>query len=254
MEDYEQSKAIHSIYHLAAGARLLFVARQMIKITGRNVLNGPFAGISLYEKESWAEGNLAAKILGCYEMELVPAIEKAIAKKPEIVINIGAGDGYYSLGLAKRLPDSLVYAFDINTEAQEICIISAVENDLLGQITIAGECTNQKLIELASTGKKTLIVMDCEGAEINLLNQETVASLRNCDIIVECHDFGNPQITPTLLANMAGRFTTETITQTGRNPMGFPFLNSFSDLDRWLMVCEFRPEAMHWLACWGNEN
>ena len=66
-----------------------------------NVLSGPFAGMAMLPESSWGDGDLAPKLLGCYEAELHPAIAKAISRKPKNIVNIGCAEGYYAVGMAR---------------------------------------------------------------------------------------------------------------------------------------------------------
>ena len=86
-----------------------------------NVLSGPFAGMAMLPEASWGDGDLAPKLLGCYEAELHPAIAKAISRKPKNIVNVGCAEGYYAVGMARALPQSKVFAFDTNEAAQAIC-------------------------------------------------------------------------------------------------------------------------------------
>ena len=36
--------------------------------------------------------------------------------------------------------------------------------------------------------------------------------------------------------------------EAGRNPHAFPFLTKFSNLDQWLVLCEFRSASMQWMV------
>lgn len=243
---------INQIMHAAAHARRLEITSQIASITGGKVMSGPFMGMIIPNQVSWGVGDNAPKILGCYEAELHAQIEKAIARQPDVIVNVGCAEGYYAIGLSQRLPEAKVYAFDISPEAQTICAAAAKENGASERITINGKCEAKNLIELAGDGKKALIVMDCEGGELELLDDNTASHLTNCDIIVECHDFANRAITPTLLSRFKAKHEIEIIREGGRDPASFPLLHPLGSFDRWLTVCEFRPEVMSWLACWAT--
>jgi hypothetical protein len=52
------------------------------------------------------------KLLGVYERELHDAVEAAVRAEPELIVNVGADDGYYAVGLARRCPSATVHAFE----------------------------------------------------------------------------------------------------------------------------------------------
>jgi hypothetical protein len=210
-----------------------------------------FAGIGLPTGASWGDGDLAPKLLGCYEAELHPALEKAIARRPEIVVNVGCAEGYYAVGLARRLPEAVVHAFDISEPAQAVCAAAAEKNAVGERVRIGGRCDPATLVELAQ-GRRALILMDCEGGERELLDAATTAALAECDVLVECHDFMDRSITPNLTALLQARHEAEAIREGARDPSQYAILRQLNSLDRWLMVCEFRPEVMNWIAAWAR--
>ncbi len=229
-------------------------ARQLFEAADGAVLSGPFAAMRLIESISWGSGDVSSKILGCYEQELHQSIEKAIARRPDTVINIGCAEGYYAVGLARRLPAAITHAFDISPEAQAVCASAAKLNGVADRVVIGGECSRQELIRLTRGDNKKLIVMDCEGAELQLLDESVVDGMENCDLIVECHDFVDRGITPTLTRRLGARHDVDVVREGGRNPSAYPFLSTLGTFDRWLVVCEFRPEVMSWLACWSRRD
>jgi hypothetical protein len=234
------------------GERIHRFTGQLVQVFGMKVQSGPFAGMLLPVKASWGGGYLAPKILGCYEAELHQALEKAIARKPDVVINVGCAEGFYAIGLARRLPKSKVYAFDISAEAQAACASAAAENGVAGHVTVNGLCDGNQLVELTRGARRALIVMDCEGAEKELLGEETVKQLAHCDVIVELHDFVDRSITPSLTERFAGTHKTATIREGARDPSAHGLLRTIGSFDRAILVCEFRPELMHWMTCWAR--
>jgi len=117
------------------------ITDQIYKATSGIVQFGPFAGMRLPDESSWSGGDGSSKLLGCYEQELHSTVEKAIARQPEVLINIGCAEGYYAVGLARRLPTAQVFAFDTDEKAQSICRLAAQLNGVENQLVIEGECT-----------------------------------------------------------------------------------------------------------------
>ncbi len=69
---------------------------------GTGVLDGPFKGMAYPVRA--AEGARAARVLGAYEAGLEPVIETIIRRAYATVIDIGCAEGYYAVGLARRMP------------------------------------------------------------------------------------------------------------------------------------------------------
>jgi len=247
MTNTEESKLSDDELMQVIRARTAKIANLIYDATQGAVQRGPFAGQVLLKEVSWGGGDLSCKLLGCYEAELHPAIEHAIQQNPDIVINVGCAEGYYAIGLAQRLPMSQIHAFDISELAQEVCHLGALINEVKPNITVKGECTAQDIVDLVKGAQIPLIILDCEGAEIDLITPENSATLEKCNLIIECHDFINDKITPTLIERLSPTHNIEIITEGARNPSSYDLLHTLGSLDRWLAVCEFRPSRMHWM-------
>src|SRR5690349_10924853 len=83
-------------------------AFRMAGIDESKVLHGPFKGMRI--DYSALPVHTAPKYIGTYEKEIVAFVEDAICDEPERILNVGASDGYYAVGLALRLPMATVYA------------------------------------------------------------------------------------------------------------------------------------------------
>jgi hypothetical protein len=245
-------RTLLEVLGLTARARVAALTAELVQVLEGKVQNGPFKDMQLPTESSWGFGDIAPKILGCYELELHAALEKAIARVPEVVINVGCAEGYYAVGLARRLPAARMYAFDIDSRAQAVCAAAGALNGVADRLTVQGECTAQHLVDLTRNAKRALIVLDCEGAELVLLAPEITRQLAHCDIIVETHDFIDRTITPTLFKALSAQHVVEQIREGARDPAGYPVLRQLGSLDRALLTCEFRPEVMYWLLAWAR--
>jgi hypothetical protein len=248
-----RTNAFWQILQQAAHVRRAEISEHLMRLNGGKVVSGPFAGMVLAPTTSWGvDGETSPKILGCYEEELHRAIETAIKRNPVTAINIGCAEGYYAVGMARRLPEARVFAHDIDEAALQVCREASAANGVADRLTVGGRCTPEMLRELFGRGEAGLAIIDCEGGEFELLDSTTLSALRRVDVIVECHDFIDRRITPTLVELFKATHDVEVIREGPRNPNAFSTLQRWSSLDRWLSVCEFRPEQMGWLACWAR--
>lgn len=240
------------VLHIAMNARREEIYQFLYKNLGGRVNSGPFAGMLLTEQVSWGGGDVGPKVLGCYEAELHNAVTRAVQRNPGIVINVGCAEGYYAIGLARLLPKVEVFAFDLDEKGQQTCRLNAQANSVGDRVMVGGECTILHLEELLRRPGRKLLLIDCEGGELGLLNPSQVPGMEMCDIIVECHDFMNRAITPTLVSHFSSTHTIEQVSEGARNPNMFPILQGWQSNDRWLAVNENRPETMRWLMCWST--
>ena len=89
------------------------VTERFVAWHGLTVSGGPFAGLTYPDREPIS---LVPKLLGIYERELHGAVEAAVLGQPEVIVNVGAADGYYAVGLARRCPSATVHAFEADPD------------------------------------------------------------------------------------------------------------------------------------------
>jgi hypothetical protein len=244
----DHSSAIWQIAHTATRARRQDLLAALVQQQGWVVQSGPFAGMLLPDLPAWGDGDLLPKLLGCYEAELHPIIADIAAATPDLVINVGAAEGYYAVGMARLLPATFVHAFDTESKSQDICRQAAALNGLGSRISVSGQCTPDLLQAIVPRGRTPVVICDCEGYERELIDPQRVPALRAATLVVECHDFIDASITQTLVDRLSPTHTLIGIREGARDPNESPFLQGLDSLDRWLAVCEYRPSTMHWLV------
>lgn len=207
------------------------------------VPHGPFAGM-IYSVRA-AEGARLPRRLGIYEASLAPVIEAIIARGYPLVIDIGAAEGYYAVGLARRMPHSRILARDGNPVALDLCRKLAADNGVGGRIELGGVMSHADFAICAATD--SVVICDIEGAEGDLLDPETAPGLRHADILVEVHE----GMRPGLLDLLARRFApTHDVTRIDRKLDDTPvtgWMEQLPDLDRLLLMWEWRASATPWL-------
>jgi len=180
-------KAATVSFNLRIAQRRREINGSLIEQLGRAVAFGPFAGLLLPEKSSWFDGDTTAKLLGCYEQELHPHLLRMLARSPDVIVNVGCADGYYAVGLARQTTCP-VHAIDIEPAALAACAACANENGVGERVQVSADSSSGLLKRLLA-GRKGLVLIDCEGAEVDLLTPELLPALAGCDFIIESHDF-----------------------------------------------------------------
>jgi hypothetical protein len=203
------------------------------------VSSGPFAGVRYPD-----ELIQVPKLVGTYELELQPALERLIARQPATIVNVGAGEGYYAVGLARRLPHAQVHAFDIDDEAQRLCRSLAVMNEVADRVTVRGECSPAVLADLA--GADVALVMDCEGCELALLRPDESPTLRDWTIIVELHDFLDPATSTIITERFADTHDVDLIEARSRRGLVVEQIDFLSAAEQEIALEEARPPGMRW--------
>ena len=81
------------------------------------VRTGPFQGMKYIGKST--SSVLIPKLLGIYERELHPVIEYATSRPFQTIVDIGAAEGYYCVGLARRMPQTRVVAYEMDEAGRQ---------------------------------------------------------------------------------------------------------------------------------------
>ena len=237
---------LRSVPWVRAAVRKILPSRRRIDAQWRRiervvaddvVASGPFAGMKLGNATT---GSHIPKRLGSYESELHPLIESW--QGYDRVIDIGCGEGWYVVGLARRMPDAEIFGFDISPEAQGACRVMAALNDV--SVHVGGEATAEHLQALITPN--TLVIVDIEGAEVDVLDPDATPGLRDTDILVELHDFLRPGATETIVGRFADR-ELRFIAQTPRRTDSYPILDALDPGDRQQALNECRPPEQQWL-------
>lgn len=149
------------------------------------VAGGPFQG--MHYGPFTADKALLPRLLGTYEKEVYPAIEEIVFAKPDVVVVAGAGEGFYAIGLARRLSNVRVIAFEISNWGRYLIKRHAKRNSVTEQIKILGNCTITSLNVALAGARRPVVVCDIEGGEDGVLDPHEIPSLKNCLILVELH-------------------------------------------------------------------
>ncbi|HNY26424.1 MAG TPA: hypothetical protein PLA90_03630 [Candidatus Sumerlaeota bacterium] len=151
------------------------------------VLHGPFQGL-LYPSLQAVGSAALPKIIGSYEAELHTLLERLCTCSYTTVIDIGSAEGYYAVGLALRLKQAHVFAFEGNPQGRTLCGEMARINEVSDRVELFGWCDRASLAQLVETRKTGLIVCDCEGGEYDLLDPRQIPALDHFDILMELHE------------------------------------------------------------------
>jgi hypothetical protein len=242
------ARLLHALFP-ARFAPANYLTRLVRIRTGMKVQAGPFAGMR------YVDGSVGSaylpKLLGIYERELNECIEQACALDFPLIINIGAGEGYYAVGMALRNPRAQLLAFEAEEAGQCAGKTLAQLNGVASRVEIRGVCGLQDLSSALSTGERCLIICDAEGHEEVLLNVDVVPALARAHLLVEMHEFVQRGITNEIVARFTSTHRVRHIWQEPRSRGDFPYrgLGTLLVSARYLdwAVSEWRPERMSWL-------
>jgi len=192
--------------------------------------------------------------MGIYECELAQFLLKWSVVPFQHIINVGAGEGYYALGCAMLWPLATVTAFETNGEGRSMLLRNVQLNGVQSRVRIMGHCWREELDATIGGGETSLVIMDAEGAEGELLAPRKIPSLANAYIIVEIHDFIDERLGEIVLSQLKSSHVIEEVRTRNRTFWDFQEPRSFW-LRFWLLpylkkyADEFRPGPMRWFCC-----
>jgi SAM-dependent methyltransferase len=208
------------------------------------VQNGVFQGLKM--QLPIHAGIALPMIIGTYESELHPYVTTAIQRGYQHVVNIGCGDGYYVIGMARHMPNTQFFGYDINPEAQAGCRQAAVNNGVHERVTVGGLFAGADFAN--HPAGQTLVICDIEGAEEELLDPTQFSALSGHDIIVELHEVYRAGITERLRQRFSA---THTITFINHQPKraNLPVdMHGLTEMDEFLCVYEGRGGPTPWFV------
>jgi len=153
------------------------------KLGDYKVLSGPFAGMK-YVKIAVGSA-FTPKLMGTYELELRGCLDFAVEYVPDTIVDIGAAEGYYAIGMARKFPASNSIAFESTHHGQKLVLAMAELNQV--SINVLGSCTAKRLNEVLPGSGKIFVICDCEGFEYEILSPTEVPRLRTALMLVEVH-------------------------------------------------------------------
>ncbi len=230
-----------ALRHLAKW-RAELLANTILERSGTKVLSGPFRGMDYAFRAS--EGSRSARLLGCYEASLAPVIEAIIARAYPLVIDVGCAEGYYAVGLARRIPGARVLARDENPKAQALCGMLAARNGVADRVEVGGRMDHADFAICAD--QSVLVLCDIEGAEAELLDPVLAPGLLFADILVETHDVMRPGLSDLIASRFAASHTILRLDRKISTDLP-DWMESLSDLDRLIALWEWRGGPTPWL-------
>jgi hypothetical protein len=185
------------------------------------------------------------KLMGIYERELGRVIEEIVANAPARVIDVGAAEGYYAVGLAVRLGHAEIVAFETERRGQDAIMQLARLNNVSEKVQVLGKCEREDLLKWPAD----ILICDVEGYELYLLDNSE--AFQHVSILVELHEFAVPGITDILIKRFEFTHSIEQIFHEPRTMVDFPWKTVLTRiLPKYYLnwaVSEKRPPGMSWL-------
>lgn len=224
--------------------RQQLVLNAFLRHHGPRIWSGPFQGMDYVGASS--EGALLPRLLGSYEHELHPHLLAFAAEGLDCVIDVGCAEGYYAVGLARLMPGVTVHAHDIDERALAACRALADQNGVGDRVILGGEFRPQDFQAFA--GRRALVMLDAEGAELDVLRPDLAPALAGFSLIVETHDIYRPGALATITERFAPTHDIVRVDQAYAAPPTPPGFETLAHLDLLLALWEWRISPTPWLV------
>ncbi len=231
------------------------VTRRYVRHFGLKVRRGPFAGLEFPKEVVGRNPFLTSKLIGAYELELHPWVERLAQTPFELVADIGAADGYYVAGLAMRIPGARVIAWEASPLQARLTRLTTERNGVAGRVELRGLCRIEDLAALPANGH-ALVVIDAEGAEDELLDPARAPVLRGSTVLVEVHEMYAAGVTRRLRDRFGATHAIEELSDRPRYRDDYPELYELrvDHFERDLAITESRTGVTTWLLMEPRET
>ena len=215
------------------------------------VQKGPFKGMQLDPEVHWGKGDLASKLFGFYELEVLQSMQGFEDRRT--LVNLGAADGYYGIGAVYSGMFDRSICFDISPLARKVTRNTAILNGVSDQIEILGEAKEDFIDQIAEFSPDTadvVLISDIEGAEFDVFSDAIVEQLKEAVVIIELHGFlleDGEEKERALIERFSNHHEVKVLTTGARDTSGYPDFNDLDDNDRWLVCSEGRKGQGRWL-------
>jgi hypothetical protein len=230
--------------------RKKFLSNKLLEEFNGVIRYGPFKGLKFSKEGSWGVGDRASMLLGLYEKEILTSL-KNIPDKYKTFIDLGAADGYYSIGALVNGMFEKSYCYEMNVVSQKIIKKNAELNNVASKVLIRGFADKDFYKDFKNDEiDQSVLLVDIEGAEFDLFDQNLFKKFSKSIIFIELHPFFFKDVEHEKLQKLENDareyFTIEKITTTNRDLSEFKELKKWGDTDRWLICSEGRANLMTW--------
>ncbi len=163
---------------IAINKKRQLLSKELTKVFNHTVKYGPFAGMIFSEDCWWGCSDRGAMLLGIYEQEILNSI-MSVSSKYNVFIDLGAANGYYSIGTLISQKFKISYAYEMSAKGRDVIQKNAKLNNCGNRLHILGEATKNFYKDIPKKDLDcSVILIDIEGAEFFLLNSESFKNLK----------------------------------------------------------------------------
>lgn len=209
---------------------------------------GEFKGTQLQGASVWSGyKDTGTKILGLYEKQIVDWIALH-PRRFDLFVDVGAADGFYAIGLLKKNLVGSAITYEISMGDRAVCKSMSELNSVRNQISMKDKAEKMDLIQVLSGNSHTLVLVDIEGGEFDLIDAEVLETGKDKFFVIEIHARIGTKKFFEFFSLCQTFHECEVITGTKKDFPRDDFTNDLSDNERSLLMSEGRPYQMGWFV------
>ena len=227
------------------------LGKKIAEYSKEKILFGPYSGTKFIFRSGWSNTDFGPKYLGTYERQIQ---KKIIYLKKKFNLNFfvdcGAAEGFHIISLLQKKIFKTAVAFEINKKSRDLLIQNAINNNVKKKISVYSEANFASLKKLKIKNfKKTLFLLDIEGAEFNLFDKNFCRYFSKSFFIIEDHNFLilNKKKTNSFYKTIKKFFKVEFVDDNFENPLNYKILDNLTEDEKYLILSEGRPLRMQWI-------
>ena len=239
----------------ALDLRIKWIGDYIKRSTNNIVYSGLYKGMKINENYFWSQKDISSKLLGVYELEVQNMILKVQNEnKKKYLVNLGGGDGYHLVGLLRSNMFEKSIVFETDEFGRKIIDKNLKINNQTHKVKVLGEANQTSLISALEDFnlKDCFFLIDIEGYEYQLLNNNILKKLSESILLIELHKSNEESLK--LINSLEEIYNVKRFCTESRDLSKFKFLNTLEDNDRWLSVSEHRQNMMFWIVCEPRTN
>jgi hypothetical protein len=214
------------------------IGLHLANATDSTVQRGIFAGMKIHPRSSWGADQFTI-LSGQYEKELYQIISDAAEKNYQCFIDIGCANGFYAVGFAFITKDCDVIAYDMNENARETTRLNAELNGVSSRVLIKQTANHAELQETIERFETRFVLVDIEGAEVDLIDPLKCPGLLGCDLLIEMHGRVK-EVAAILIDRFACTHKATMVARLPRNPFEIVELRCHFEDEAWVAISEGR--------------
>jgi len=213
-----------------------------VKTNGFKVKRGAFEGLEYPAKALGHTNYLSSKLMGVYEPQVVSFLDEH-AGSAEVFVDLGSGDGFFCVGVA-RLASPRIIGYETNRFERQLAESIASANGVTFEARgLAG------VDELKSLPEGNLLLLsDIEGLEEDFIDPALVPRLADATMVVETHEQFRPNVIETLTRRFEDTHTVTRLFAAPPSPEQHPEVAGWDRKEVELTVYDGHVEGDSWMT------